>query len=139
VEQEKQRCDQEYKTLQQHVDRSQLNAAMKQLVQPVSEQGDLAFDDHTIAVAARAIALRDKSSLLKMRLSVLKSRRCRSLDNKSQCQEAFLSAVTEKVTYTVSQIQIPSTSIFGVSHINLCDYLLLCLLGFHVSASGTAQ
>lgn len=119
VEQEKQRCDQEYKTLQQHVDRSQLNAAMKQLVQPVSEQGDLAFDDHTIAVAARAIALRDKSSLLKMRLSVLKSRRCRSLDNKSQCQEAFLSAVTEKVTYTVSQSQISSNSIFGVSHIDL--------------------
>jgi len=102
IEQEKLRCDQEYKTLQQHVDRSQLNAAMKQLVKPVSQQGDLGFDDHTIAVAARAIALRDKSALLKMRLTVLKSRRCRSLDNKSQCQEAFLSAVTDKVTYTAS-------------------------------------
>lgn len=110
VEQERQRCDQEYKSLWKNADRSQLNAAMKQLTQAnkngVSGGGnDLPFDDHTIAVAARAIALRDKLALLKIRLAVLKSRRCRSLENKSQCQEAFLSAVTEKVTYTVSKCQ----------------------------------
>ncbi|KAG2179726.1 hypothetical protein INT44_006574 [Umbelopsis vinacea] len=104
VEQERQRCDQEYKLLWKNADRSQLNAAMKQLTQANknNNSSDLPFDDHTIAVAARAIALRDKLALLKIRLAVLKSRRCRSLENKGQCQEAFLSAVTEKVTYTAS-------------------------------------
>ncbi|KAI8579407.1 hypothetical protein K450DRAFT_241995 [Umbelopsis ramanniana AG] len=105
VEQERQRCDLEYKSLWKNADRSELNAAMKQLTQANKNSGgggDLPFDDHTIAVAARAIALRDKLALLKIRLAVLKSRRCRSLENKSQCQEAFLSAVTEKVTYTAS-------------------------------------
>jgi hypothetical protein len=115
VEQERQRYDQEYKLLWKNADRSQLNAAMKQLTQANKNSAggggsDLPFDDHTIAVAARAIALRDKLALLKIRLAVLKSRRCRSLENKNQCQEAFLSAVTEKVTYTVKIIHLCETA-----------------------------
>ncbi|CAM0138513.1 mitochondrial dynamin GTPase Msp1 [Umbelopsis sp. WA50703] len=103
VEQEKKRCDDEYRSIQQNVDRSQFNAAMKQLAKTNAQDvGELPFDDRIVANAVRAIALRDKSALLKMRLAVLKSRRCRSLENKSQCQEAFLCAVTEKVTYTAS-------------------------------------
>lgn len=103
VEQEKKRCDDEYRNIQQNVDRSQFNAAMKQLAKTNAQDvKELPFDDRIVANAVHAMALRDKSALLKMRLAVLKSRRCRSLENKSQCQEAFLCAVTEKVTYTVS-------------------------------------
>jgi hypothetical protein len=133
VEQERQRCDQEYKSLWKNADRSQLNAAMKQLTQVNSGGSDLPFDDHTIAVAARAIALRDKLALLKIRLAVLKSRRCRSLESKSQCQEAFLSAVTEKVTYTVRGCE--TTSVRNLSMLTLISGFTVVTLGVHVSSS----
>ncbi|KAF9161129.1 dynamin-like GTPase mgm1 [Actinomortierella ambigua] len=50
--------------------------------------------------AREALALRDRALILKYRLSALKSKTCKSSKNKTQCPEAFLAVVSEKLAYT---------------------------------------
>ncbi|OZJ02442.1 hypothetical protein BZG36_04396 [Bifiguratus adelaidae] len=50
--------------------------------------------------AQEALFLRDRSTILKYRLAALKSRQCKTADNKQYCPEAFLNVVAEKLTYT---------------------------------------
>ncbi|KAG0235537.1 dynamin-like GTPase mgm1 [Actinomortierella wolfii] len=50
--------------------------------------------------AREALALRDRALILKYRLSALKSKTCKSSKNKTQCPEAFLAVVAEKLAYT---------------------------------------
>ncbi|CAG8456494.1 1464_t:CDS:2 [Paraglomus brasilianum] len=53
-----------------------------------------------IEKAHEAIFLRDRAIILKYRLAALKSRQCKSPENKQYCPEAFLNMVAEKLTYT---------------------------------------
>ncbi|CAG8577586.1 8482_t:CDS:2, partial [Cetraspora pellucida] len=66
----------------------------------VSDRHRLHFNPKVIEKALEAIFLRDRSMILKYRLAALKSRQCKSPENKQYCPEAFLNMVAEKLTYT---------------------------------------
>ncbi|CAG8729137.1 45582_t:CDS:2, partial [Gigaspora margarita] len=65
-----------------------------------SDRHRLHFNPKVIEKAIEAIFLRDRSMILKYRLAALKSRQCKSPENKQYCPEAFLNMVAEKLAYT---------------------------------------
>jgi hypothetical protein len=60
------------------------------------------YNPKLIEKAKDAIYLRDRAMILKYRIAALKSRQCKSSENKQYCPEAFLNVVAEKLTYTVN-------------------------------------
>ncbi|CAG8502451.1 10083_t:CDS:2, partial [Acaulospora colombiana] len=75
------------------------------MINNVVEEGDsehhrVHFNRRVIEKAREAIFLRDRSMILKYRLAAIKSRQCKSSENKQYCPEAFLNMVAEKLTYT---------------------------------------
>ena len=62
------------------------------------------YNPRLIEKAKEALFLRDRAMILKYRLAALKSRQCKSADNKQYCPEAFLNVIAEKLTYTVSSL-----------------------------------
>ncbi|KAG0363936.1 dynamin-like GTPase mgm1 [Gamsiella multidivaricata] len=58
------------------------------------------YNPKLLVKAREALSLRDRALILKYRLSALKSKTCRSSKNKTQCPEAFLAMVSEKLAYT---------------------------------------
>ncbi|KAL0091214.1 P-loop containing nucleoside triphosphate hydrolase protein [Phycomyces blakesleeanus] len=58
------------------------------------------YNPRLIEKAKEALFLRDRAMILKYRIAALKSRQCKSPDNKQQCPEAFLNVIAEKLTYT---------------------------------------
>lgn len=59
------------------------------------------YNPKLIEKAKDAIYLRDRAMILKYRIAALKSRQCKSSENKQYCPEAFLNVIAEKLTYTV--------------------------------------
>lgn len=77
------------------------------MISNVIETGDYSdnrrmihFNPKVLEKAKEAIFLRDRLMVLKYRLAALKSRQCKSQENKQYCPEAFLNMVAEKLTYT---------------------------------------
>ncbi|CAG8562270.1 7228_t:CDS:2 [Ambispora gerdemannii] len=66
----------------------------------IAEPHRLHFNQRILEKAHESIFLRDRSIILKYRLAALKSRQCKSPENKQYCPEAFLNMVAEKLTYT---------------------------------------
>ena len=60
------------------------------------------YNPKLLEKAKEAIYLRDRAMILKYRIAALKSRQCKSSENKQYCPEAFLNVVAEKLTYTVT-------------------------------------
>jgi hypothetical protein len=60
------------------------------------------YNPKLIEKAKDAIYLRDRAMILKYRIAALKSRQCKSSENKQYCPEAFLNVIAEKLTYTVN-------------------------------------
>lgn len=58
------------------------------------------FNPKLLNKAREALSLRDRALILKYRLSALKSKTCKNSKNKTQCPEAFLAVVAEKLAYT---------------------------------------
>ncbi|KAI9024415.1 P-loop containing nucleoside triphosphate hydrolase protein [Phycomyces nitens] len=58
------------------------------------------YNPRLVEKAKEALFLRDRAMILKYRLAALKSRQCKSVDNKEYCPEAFLNVIAEKLTYT---------------------------------------
>ncbi|KAG0262297.1 dynamin-like GTPase mgm1 [Mortierella polycephala] len=58
------------------------------------------FNPKLLIKAREALSLRDRALILKYRLSALKSKTCKNVKNKTQCPEAFLAVVSEKLAYT---------------------------------------
>ncbi|KAI8350351.1 P-loop containing nucleoside triphosphate hydrolase protein [Choanephora cucurbitarum] len=58
------------------------------------------YNPKLLEKAKEAIYLRDRAMILKYRIAALKSRQCKSSENKQYCPEAFLNVVAEKLTYT---------------------------------------
>lgn len=59
-----------------------------------------AYHPKLLDTAQQALLYRDRATILKMRVAALKSRQCKSLDNKMYCPEAFLNVVSQKLIYT---------------------------------------
>ncbi|KAI7895306.1 P-loop containing nucleoside triphosphate hydrolase protein [Mucor mucedo] len=58
------------------------------------------YNPKLLEKAKDAIYLRDRAMILKYRIAALKSRQCKSSENKQYCPEAFLNVIAEKLTYT---------------------------------------
>ncbi|KAF8923474.1 dynamin-like GTPase mgm1 [Dissophora ornata] len=58
------------------------------------------YNPKLLVKAREALSLRDRALILKYRLSALKSKTCKNSKNKTQCPEAFLAMVSEKLAYT---------------------------------------
>lgn len=60
------------------------------------------YNPKLLEKAREALFLRDRAMILKYRIAALKSRQCKTQENKQYCPEAFLNVIAEKLTYTVS-------------------------------------
>ncbi|KAF7728056.1 dynamin-like GTPase mgm1 [Apophysomyces ossiformis] len=58
------------------------------------------YNPRLLEKAKEALFLRDRAMILKYRIAALKSRQCKSAENKQYCPEAFLNVIAEKLTYT---------------------------------------
>ncbi|KAK9470713.1 uncharacterized protein V1510DRAFT_422267 [Dipodascopsis tothii] len=58
------------------------------------------FSQALLARGAEAAFLKDRAGLLRLRMAALKSKACRSKDNRYQCPEIFLDVVADKLTQT---------------------------------------
>ncbi|KAF9397157.1 dynamin-like GTPase mgm1 [Mortierella sp. AD011] len=58
------------------------------------------FNPKLLVKAREALSLRDRALILKYRLTALKSKACKNSKNKTQCPEAFLAMISEKLAYT---------------------------------------
>ncbi|KAG0171753.1 dynamin-like GTPase mgm1 [Apophysomyces sp. BC1034] len=58
------------------------------------------YNPRLLEKAKEALFLRDRAMIIKYRIAALKSRQCKSADNKQYCPEAFLNVIAEKLTYT---------------------------------------
>jgi hypothetical protein len=72
-----------------HEDEDELEAAMRPH-----------FNPKLLVKAREALSLRDRALILKYRLTALKSKACKNSKNKTQCPEAFLAMISEKLAYT---------------------------------------
>ena len=59
------------------------------------------YNPRLLEKARESLFLRDRAMILKYRIAALKSRQCKTQDNKQFCPEVFLNVVAEKLTYTV--------------------------------------
>ncbi|KAI8097636.1 P-loop containing nucleoside triphosphate hydrolase protein [Halteromyces radiatus] len=77
------------------------NGSLEELV-VVNEDDDVkpVYNPRLVEKAKEALFLRDRAMILKYRIAALKSRQCKSSDNKQYCPEAFLNIIAEKLTYT---------------------------------------
>lgn len=139
VEKELQLCDQMTQQIKTAVGKKKLRGAIKYLydldreearrqerLRRIAEEGGGSDDypaeeeepkpQYNARVLDRAktvLELQDRSMILKYRLAALKSRQCKSAENKQYCPEAFLNVIAEKLTYTaVMFIQVELLSEF---------------------------
>lgn len=79
---------------------------LNQVMQYLEETGKttneetLGFSSSLILRGREALFLRDRATILNLRLKALKSNPCKSKDNKYKCPEVFLNVVNEKLTTT---------------------------------------
>ncbi|KAI9499410.1 P-loop containing nucleoside triphosphate hydrolase protein [Zychaea mexicana] len=130
LEQELDMCDQMTNSLKNAVGKKKLKSAIKYLLdqeredgrrqerlRQIAEEGGQATEEQLFGLddedaikpfynakilekAKDALFLRDRAMILKYRIAALKSRQCKSADNKQYCPEAFLNVIAEKLTYT---------------------------------------
>ncbi|KAI9261408.1 P-loop containing nucleoside triphosphate hydrolase protein, partial [Phascolomyces articulosus] len=130
LEKELDMCDQMANSLKNAVGKKKLKGAIKYLLdqeredgrrqdrlRQIAEEGGYATEEQLYALddedtvkpfynpkilekAREALFLRDRAMILKYRIAALKSRQCKSADNKQYCPEAFLNVIAEKLTYT---------------------------------------
>ncbi|KAI8344071.1 P-loop containing nucleoside triphosphate hydrolase protein [Chlamydoabsidia padenii] len=129
LEKELELCDEEVNRIRKSVGKSKLKAAIRHVldsdredtrrqdrIQQLAEEGNGSteelvvnsddddvkpfYNPRLVEKAKEVLFLRDRSMILKYRIAALKSRQCKSSENKQYCPEAFLNVVAEKLTYT---------------------------------------
>ncbi|CAG8509129.1 2096_t:CDS:2 [Diversispora eburnea] len=117
LEKELENCEKALRSIKNSLGKKKLRAAIKYvldsekesakpMISNVIESGDyfdhrvIHFNPKVVEKAKEAIFLRDRLMILKYRLAALKSRQCKSQENKQYCPEAFLNVIAEKLTYT---------------------------------------
>lgn len=155
LEKELEMCEQMANSIKNSVGKKKLKSAIKYLLdveredgrrqerlRQIAEEGGAATEEHLLSAdeeeaikpfynprllekAKEALFLRDRAMILKYRIAALKSRQCKSAENKQYCPEAFLNVIAEKLTYTVSR---ESTGCLGaVVTKNMWLHRLSCL------------
>lgn len=107
----------------------------------------LYFTDNPVVIvpcsAREAMFLSSRSSILRLRLMALKSRRCKAgPDQKAFCPEAFLSVVADKLSHTAVQFINVSCRVLpsfckGTLDATGTDYLFVCLFTRSNSSSNS--
>ncbi|KAK5657276.1 hypothetical protein OQA88_3335 [Cercophora sp. LCS_1] len=69
-------------------------------VEGETRNGAGGFSAALLAKGREAVFLRDRADIINMRMLAVKSRQCKSLENKYYCPEVFLDAVATKLTQT---------------------------------------
>lgn len=105
LEKELNMCEEMLWTLKKNIGRKRLRSAIKRVldeekVQPVEEETEEQQPHRILEKAKEALFLQDRAMIIKYRLAALKSRQCKSPENKQYCPEAFLNIIAEKLTYT---------------------------------------
>jgi hypothetical protein len=111
-------CEDMSWTIKKNMGRKRLRSAIKYVLDQErnSQQQDDDDNDNTnnhsnngtgynsriLEKAKEALFLQDRAMILKYRIAALRSRQCRSVDNKQYCPEAFLNIIAEKLTFNVS-------------------------------------
>ncbi|KAK0614296.1 P-loop containing nucleoside triphosphate hydrolase protein [Immersiella caudata] len=70
------------------------------VVEGETRNGAGGFSAALLAKGREAVFLRDRADIINMRIMAVKSRQCKSLENKYYCPEIFLDAVATKLTQT---------------------------------------
>ncbi|KAF1804067.1 P-loop containing nucleoside triphosphate hydrolase protein [Mucor lusitanicus] len=121
LEKELEMCDEMANSIKNSVGKKKLKSAINYVLDSEKEEtrrqertGDAVYQEEEeeeevvksfynpklLEKAKDAIYLRDRAMILKYRIAALKSRQCKSSENKQYCPEAFLNVIAEKLTYT---------------------------------------
>ncbi|EDK39956.2 hypothetical protein PGUG_04054 [Meyerozyma guilliermondii ATCC 6260] len=107
LKEEMRQCDELFNELKREVGGRKLSQVMTYLTKWQESSGEvnsneaLGFSGQLIQKGREALFLKDRLSLLQMRHSFVKSsKKCRSKENKYQCPEIFLDAVSNKLSST---------------------------------------
>ncbi|CEP10966.1 hypothetical protein [Parasitella parasitica] len=103
LERELSMCEDMLWTLKRNIGRKRLRSAIKRVLdeEKVHSVEEDAEQPHRILEKAKeALFLQDRAMIIKYRLAALKSRQCKTSENKQYCPEAFLSVIADKLTYT---------------------------------------
>ena len=76
------------------------SALLQRGKRPFPSRGSISIPDFSSNVGREAIFLRDRASILHMRLLAVRSRQCATKSNKNYCPEVFLDVVADKLTST---------------------------------------
>jgi hypothetical protein len=118
LEKELEMCDEMSNSIKNTVGKKKLKGAISYILDKEKEENDRQekrdegnheeeevvksfYNPKLLEKAKDAIYLRDRAIILKYRIAALKSRQCKSSENKQYCPEVFLNVIAEKLTYTV--------------------------------------
>lgn len=120
LEKELEMCDEMSNSIKNAVGKKKLKSAINYLLDKEKEENERQerleqaneqeeeevvksfYNPKLLEKAKDAIYLRDRAIILKYRIAALKSRQCKSSENKQYCPEVFLNVIAEKLTYTVN-------------------------------------
>lgn len=108
LKEELRQCEDSYQSLRRAIGSNKLTQVMKFIektrenngVQVTPDTEAFGFSPALLAKGREAIFLRDRSDILKMRMAAVRSRQCKSKENKYYCPEVFLDVVADKLTQT---------------------------------------
>lgn len=108
LKEELRQCEESYGQIKKSIGGHKLNQVFKfidsarknQSVIPQEGTDAFGFSQALLAKGREALFLRDRSDILKLRMAAVKSRQCKSKENKYYCPEVFLDVVAEKLTQT---------------------------------------
>jgi hypothetical protein len=128
LEKELAMCEDMLWTLKKSIGKKRLRSAIKRVLDDEKSQNFDAEEEQQphklLEKAKEALFLQDRAMIIKYRIAALKSRQCKSSENKQFCPEAFLNIIAEKLTYTVSVC--PSPVYFFFFFFCLTDIFLGC-------------
>lgn len=108
LKEELRQCESSYHTIKKTIGGHKLNQVFKFIEGArknnslIPQEGTEAFgfSQALLAKGREALFLRDRTDILKMRMAAIKSRQCKSKENKYYCPEVFLDVVADKLTQT---------------------------------------
>ena len=109
LKEELRQCEEAFNVVKKSIGSNKLSQVMKfvELSRDHNKQGRPAenteafgFSNALISKGREALFLRDRSDIIRMRMTAIKSRQCKSKENKYYCPEVFLDVVADKLTQT---------------------------------------
>ncbi|KAH3672831.1 hypothetical protein WICMUC_004053 [Wickerhamomyces mucosus] len=102
IKEELQQVNQSLQAMKNSIGGRKLNQVMQYLEDSgkITTEETLGFSSTLLSRGREALFLRDRITILNLRLKALKSNSCKVKDNKFKCPEVFLNVVNEKLTTT---------------------------------------